>query len=357
MRSSLVFIPRSCSSAWRCVCRPGPAGPAFLAMPSTLLHRVGTGARAFADTAEPQGSKFGSEDRDQLPCIVDVMIVPSGVGASHSEQIARAIRCFNDDPALTVATHSMGTCLEGEWDAVMGAVKFVTLELHTAGVGRVTTTLKVSTRTDKQDYSMAYKMQRIQEEIHECSASDSVGALAETNASVDQNVRLQDKVAKTMKLKQVSAAVGLDLNQTKAQLGDPTYDEQDEARWVGMARRAGNMEMTDAVKRGQNKTSEEHFLLLHKAASSGDIAQMRSLLQQPEAREQVSVADESPGGACMTPLHWASKNGHLDVCETLIQAGASVTACDQFGRTALDLAQRYGHDAVASMLMDTSRNY
>ena len=242
------------------------------------------------------------------------MIVPSGVGASHSEHVAGAVQGFRDNPALTVATHAMGTCLEGEWDVVMGAVKSATLQLHAAGVARVTTTLKAGTRTDKQGYTMAYKMQRIQDQLHDRSGTDTMGARVVDEGLADMTVR--NKVQ--MKLSPVQSA-GLDVNQTKAQLGD-------------------------------------HALLL-KAASNGDIAMLEALLQQTETLRQVNATDDTPGGALMTPLHWASKNGHPDVCEALIGAGADVNARDQFGRTAIDLAQRYGHDKVVSMLIHASKNH
>ncbi len=325
-------------------------------VPAPCVRRASINTRSPIAAAPEGNTPAGSVDEQCLPCIVDVMIVPSGVGASHSKHVAGVVQGFRDNPALTVATHPMGTCLEGEWDVVMGAVKSATLKLHAAGIGRVTTTLKAGTRTDKPGYTMAYKMQRIQDRLHEQSGTDTVGTRAvEHKGPVD--TMLRDKVAQQMTLSQVQAVAGLELNQTKAQLGDPTYDEHDEARWIGMARRAGNVEMSGVSNTEQDSSQQELFAMLLKAASNGDIALLESLLQQPEALTQVNVADGSPGGAHMTPLHWAGKNGHPDVCEALIQAGATVTACDQFGRTAIDLAQRYGHDTVVSMLIDASENH
>jgi len=42
------------------------------------------------------------------------------------------------------------------------------------------------------------------------------------------------------------------------------------------------------------------------------------------------------------PLHWAAQNGHLAVSRMLVQAGADLTAKNQDGRTALDVAKGAG---------------
>ena len=351
MRRRLALaLPAGLAAAWRSplASQVAPAGAGGL---RRRAMSAGTGADAAA--APPAAA---------LSCIVDVMIVPSGVGPSHSKHIAGVVREFEANPALQVAVHSMGTNLEGEWDAVMGAVKAATLQLHATGIARVTTTLKIGTRVDRDDgYDMAYKLQRIQAQMHEQSEAAAAalpaalpaesgdgtqpgrGATAAADAIVSGG-DLRDRVASSMKLAQVSTA-GLDLNQTNTQLGDPAYDQDDETQWADMARRAGNTQIHAAVAG-----------LLHGAASSGDLAQVLSLLEEIEAAaegqgsELIDAVDEGPGTTGMTPLHWASKNGHVAVCEALLEAGASAAACDKFGRTALDLAQRYGHGAVVSLL-------
>ena len=85
-----------------------------------------------------------------MPVIVDVMIVPSDVGEpSLSKHVAAAVQAFSDNPALKVEPHPMGTLLSGDWDDVLGAVKMATVQLHAEGVARVTSVLKVGTRTDR----------------------------------------------------------------------------------------------------------------------------------------------------------------------------------------------------------------
>ena len=59
--------------------------------------------------------------------------------------------------------------------------------------------------------------------------------------------------------------------------------------------------------------------------------------------------DQSPGG--QTPLHGASKNGHLPVVEFLVASGARVNAQDRNGVTALGLACLNGHLGVVKFLV------
>ena len=161
--------------------------------------------RGLASTARRHFAAGAAADADPLlepplACICDVMIVPAGIGPSFSKHVAECVQGFKDNPELNVQTHPMGTCLEGEWMEVMGAVKKATLQLHGryvhkqsicrllvcvvhlslfserllvkhSGIARVTTTLKVGTRVDKQGYDMAYKLARIQEQLENLAGS------------------------------------------------------------------------------------------------------------------------------------------------------------------------------------------
>ncbi|MFP4374136.1 MAG: ankyrin repeat domain-containing protein [Spirochaetaceae bacterium] len=55
-------------------------------------------------------------------------------------------------------------------------------------------------------------------------------------------------------------------------------------------------------------------------------------------------------GRTRTPLHWAARQGHVEVVRTLIDNGADVNASDVFGRTPLHLA--VSHPEVVELLLD-----
>lgn len=80
--------------------------------------------------------------------IADLTVVPLGVGLSLSPYVALVERLL-DEAGLSHQLHPNGTSVEGEWDAVMAAVKRCHEMLHGQGVPRVHTDLKLGTRTDK----------------------------------------------------------------------------------------------------------------------------------------------------------------------------------------------------------------
>ena len=79
---------------------------------------------------------------------IDVSVVPLGVGLSLSKYVAACERVFQE-AGLTTRLHAYGTNVEGEWDAVFGAVKRCHEVLHDMGVPRLSTVIKAGTRTDK----------------------------------------------------------------------------------------------------------------------------------------------------------------------------------------------------------------
>jgi len=80
--------------------------------------------------------------------IVDLCVVPLGVGVSVSEYIAECERVIKS-AGLSHTLHAYGTNIEGDWDDVFAAVKACHEAVHTMGAPRITTTLKVGTRTDR----------------------------------------------------------------------------------------------------------------------------------------------------------------------------------------------------------------
>lgn len=79
---------------------------------------------------------------------VDLCLIPLGVEGSLAGDIAICQRIF-ELRGLSHYLHAFGTNIEGEWDEVMDAVKACHEAVHAAGRARITSTLKVGTRTDK----------------------------------------------------------------------------------------------------------------------------------------------------------------------------------------------------------------
>lgn len=80
---------------------------------------------------------------------VELCVVPLGVGVSVSEYVAACERVLAA-AGLEHELHAYGTNIEGDWDAVFAAVKRCHEVVHELGAPRIFTTLKVGTRTDRQ---------------------------------------------------------------------------------------------------------------------------------------------------------------------------------------------------------------
>ncbi len=83
-----------------------------------------------------------------MKVMIDLCIVPIGVGVSLSPYIAACENVLTE-AGLKTALHSYGTNVEGDWDEVFAAVKRCHEVVHEMGAPRITTTIKVGTRTDR----------------------------------------------------------------------------------------------------------------------------------------------------------------------------------------------------------------
>jgi uncharacterized protein (TIGR00106 family) len=81
--------------------------------------------------------------------IIDLCVVPMGVGVSVSEYVVACHKVLKD-AGLKTELHAYGTNIEGEWDKVMAAVKACHEKVHAMGAPRITTTIKMGTRIDRQ---------------------------------------------------------------------------------------------------------------------------------------------------------------------------------------------------------------
>ena len=80
--------------------------------------------------------------------ILDLCIVPIGVGVSLSPYVAACEKVLADAGLKTVL-HANGTNVEGEWDNVFAAIKRCHEVVHERGAPRISTFIHLGTRTDR----------------------------------------------------------------------------------------------------------------------------------------------------------------------------------------------------------------
>lgn len=98
-----------------------------------------------------------------MKVVVDLCVIPLGVGVSLSDYIAECQRVLEKAP-VDMELHAYGTNIEGEWDDVMDAVKACHEAVHAMGAPRITTTMKLGTRTDREQ-SMADKVASVEAKL------------------------------------------------------------------------------------------------------------------------------------------------------------------------------------------------
>lgn len=95
--------------------------------------------------------------------LADFCIVPIGIGTSISDYVAECQRLMAA-AGLKTKLHAFGTNVEGNWDDVMLAIKTCHDALHKMGAQRLLTTLKLSTRTDREQ-SIAEKIAAVSNKL------------------------------------------------------------------------------------------------------------------------------------------------------------------------------------------------
>lgn len=98
-----------------------------------------------------------------MKVIVDLCVVPLGVGVSVSEYVAECQKILKK-AKLTTHLHAYGTNIEGEWDKVFAAIKKCHERIHKMGAPRISTTIKLGTRTDRKQ-TMKDKVQSVTEKF------------------------------------------------------------------------------------------------------------------------------------------------------------------------------------------------
>lgn len=99
-----------------------------------------------------------------MKVLVDLSVVPLGVGVSLSPYVAACEKVLRE-AGLKTMLHGYGTNIEGEWDDVFAAVKRCHEVVHEMGAPRVSTTMRVGTRTDRAQ-TLEDKVRSVEEKLN-----------------------------------------------------------------------------------------------------------------------------------------------------------------------------------------------
>jgi uncharacterized protein (TIGR00106 family) len=100
-----------------------------------------------------------------MEVIADISIVPIGVGVSLSKYVAVCEKVLKE-AGLETKLHAYGTNIQGEWGEVFAAIKRCHEAVHEMGAPRVSTVIKVGTRTDRHQ-TMDDKVRSVESKMDE----------------------------------------------------------------------------------------------------------------------------------------------------------------------------------------------
>ncbi len=98
-----------------------------------------------------------------MKVIVDLCVIPLGVGTSVSTYVTACEKVIRN-AGLKSQLHAYGTNIEGHWDEVFAVVKRCHEVVHEMGAPRVSTTIRVGTRTDR-DQTMQDKLDSVEHKL------------------------------------------------------------------------------------------------------------------------------------------------------------------------------------------------
>ena len=97
-----------------------------------------------------------------MACVVELSMWPVDKGESLSTYVARSLEVI-DASGLDYRMGPMGTCIEGEYDEVMGVVKQC-FERMAADCNRVTASIKLDYRKDRTG-RLAEKIDSVEKKV------------------------------------------------------------------------------------------------------------------------------------------------------------------------------------------------
>ena len=84
-----------------------------------------------------------------MKAVAELQVIPIGTGVSVRAQVRRAQEIIRES-GLVIQEHSFGTNVEGELETILQVVARIHDVLHAEGVLRLSTAIKLGTRTDKE---------------------------------------------------------------------------------------------------------------------------------------------------------------------------------------------------------------
>lgn len=84
-----------------------------------------------------------------MKALAEIQVIPIGAGVSVRKEVQLAHEVIKSS-GLKVQLHSYGTNVEGDLDMILEAVRKVHQTLHAQGTRRLSTAIKIGTRTDKE---------------------------------------------------------------------------------------------------------------------------------------------------------------------------------------------------------------
>ena len=84
-----------------------------------------------------------------MKALAEIQVIPIGVGVSVRKEVVRAHEIIKR-AGLTVRLHAYGTNVEGDLDTILATIKALHETLHAEGTTRLSTAIKIGTRTDKE---------------------------------------------------------------------------------------------------------------------------------------------------------------------------------------------------------------
>lgn len=84
-----------------------------------------------------------------MKALAEIQVIPIGSGVSVRSEVKRAHDLL-EESGLRVQLHANGTNVEGELHDILAAIERVHEALHAEGTVRLSTHMKIGTRTDKE---------------------------------------------------------------------------------------------------------------------------------------------------------------------------------------------------------------